>query len=286
MAYRAGAKLKNMRFMQFHPTSLYASTKEPVSFLISEALRGFGAYIVDGNNNRFLYTYDSRGELATRDIISSAIYKHMLANDMPFVYLDLRHLDLTLCKKEFPQIFAELKNAKLNPQCDLIPITPSAHYQCGGVVVDKNGQSSIRNLYALGEVACTGLHGANRLASNSLLEALVFAHNAAHKISRTKYSSLIKPDAAPTKTVKSYVYKRVKEHTAQLKNRMMNMAFEENPKALEFANAVTVSLITSIEKEIKLDAFSEELLTLRNLAQTANLIMADKLASYDIVKQI
>lgn len=287
MAYRAGAKIKNMRFMQFHPTSLYQASNHPVSFLISEALRGFGAHVVDGNEKRFLFLYDNRGELATRDVISNAIYDYMQTKGLSFVYLDLRHLDMKTCKNQFPQIFSEFKKANLNPKYDLIPITPSAHYQCGGVDVDKDGQSNIQQLYALGEVAHTGLHGANRLASNSLLEALVFSYNAALKI----HASFIHKKKLNQKTNPEKVFPfkntQLKKHIFELKKIMTSTAFENNLSELEKAHKYTIQLIASAEQEISKNKLSDELLMLRNLAQTANLIITDKIENYkNVTKEI
>ena len=177
MAYRAGAKIKDMHFIQFHPTALYEEGKNPL-FLISEAVRGFGAYIVNQQGNRFLFKTDMRGELATRDIISEAIVKEMKFTSQPHVYLDCRHLDFESFQNEFPTIVAYCQSIGINIKTDLIPIVPAAHYQCGGIEVNLEAKTTIPNLYASGECSHTGLHGANRLASNSLLEALVFSHQA------------------------------------------------------------------------------------------------------------
>ncbi len=177
MAQRAGATVSNMNFIQFHPTALFEEGKHPL-FLISEAVRGFGAYIVNHNGNRFLFKSDSRGELATRDIVSEAIVRELKMSEEQFVFLDCRHLDFEAFQNEFPTIVAYCKSIGLNLKTDLIPVVPAAHYQCGGIDVDKNARTSVRNLFASGECANTGLHGANRLASNSLLEALVYSHQA------------------------------------------------------------------------------------------------------------
>ena len=184
MVYRAKGKVRNMEFIQFHPTALYHPGEYP-SFLISEAVRGFGAYVVNEDEKRFLFKYDSRGELATRDIVSHAIYREMNETQKKHVYLDCRHLDIEAFYKKFPAITAHCNELGLFPEKDLIPIVPAAHYQCGGIKVDQNGATTIPNLYAIGECARTGLHGKNRLASNSLLEALVFAHQASEDINKT-----------------------------------------------------------------------------------------------------
>ncbi|GAB2775329.1 L-aspartate oxidase [Salinimicrobium soli] len=177
MAHRAGAKVSNMNFIQFHPTALYEEDKYPL-FLISEAVRGFGAYVVNEKGNRFLFKSDMRGELATRDIVSEAIVAELKVSGEKCAYLDCRHLDFKEFRTEFPTIVSYCNSIGINIQTDLIPIVPAAHYQCGGIDVDLDGKTTLTNLYASGECAHTGLHGANRLASNSLLEALVYSHQA------------------------------------------------------------------------------------------------------------
>lgn len=181
MAFRVGATITDMQYIQFHPTALYEKGKSNL-FLISEAVRGFGGYLVNSQGKRFVFDYDTRGELATRDIVSEAICNEIKKATDGHVYLDLRHLNQEAFKNHFPTIYDRLKNVGLHPETDLIPIVPVAHYQCGGIDVDENGQTSVKNLYALGECSYTGLHGANRLASNSLLEALVFSHTASKQI--------------------------------------------------------------------------------------------------------
>lgn len=184
MAERLGLEIEDMQYIQFHPTALFAGKKNPY-FLISEAVRGFGAHVVNKDEKRFLFKYDSRGELATRDIVSQGISMEMQQSQTDHVYLDCRHLDKTAFYKHFPVITAHCNELGLYPEKDLIPIVPAAHYQCGGIKVDENGATKIKNLYAIGECSRTGLHGKNRLASNSLLEAIVFAHQASENISNT-----------------------------------------------------------------------------------------------------
>ena len=177
MAWRAGAEVKDMNFIQFHPTALYEENKNAL-FLISEAVRGYGAYLVNHKGNRFVFKSDTRGELATRDVVSAAIVKELKSSGESHVYLDCRHLDFEDFVKEFPTIVSYCSNLGIDIRVDLIPVVPAAHYQCGGIKVDQKARTNIRNLFASGECAHTGLHGANRLASNSLLEALVFSHEA------------------------------------------------------------------------------------------------------------
>ena len=171
-AYRAGARLADMAFVQFHPTTLYVAGAS--RSLISEAVRGEGAHLIDRNGDRFMHEYDPRGELAPRDVVCRAIIAQTAKTNFTNVYLDCRHLGSEPFARRFPGIFSLLKNFGIDPGQEPIPVYPSAHYMGGGVKTDEQGRTNITGLYACGEVACTGLHGANRLASNSLLEGLVF----------------------------------------------------------------------------------------------------------------
>jgi len=172
MAYRAGAVLGDLEFMQFHPTTLYIAGAERT--LITEALRGAGGRLVDGGGYRFMPDYHEMAELAPRDVVSRAIYSHMAHTHATNVFLDVRHLGSKFLAEHFPTITALCESFDINVDTDMIPVRPSAHYMVGGVKVDIEGHTNIRNLYCCGEVAATGLHGSNRLASNSLLEGLVF----------------------------------------------------------------------------------------------------------------
>lgn len=178
MVYRAKGQVKDMEFVQFHPTSLYNPNEHP-SFLITEAIRGFGAILKTIDGQEFMHKYDERLSLAPRDIVARAIDNEMKTRGEDFVYLDCRHLDRKAFIEHFPNIYNKCMSLGIDPFVRMIPVVPAAHYLCGGILVDKSGKSTIEHLYAVGECACTGLHGANRLASNSLLEAVVFAHRAA-----------------------------------------------------------------------------------------------------------
>jgi L-aspartate oxidase len=178
MVYRAKGAVENMQFVQFHPTSLYNPGERP-SFLITEAMRGFGAVLKTADGDDFMYKYDQRGSLAPRDIVARAIDHEMKVRGDEYVCLDCRHLDMKKLKDHFPNIYKKCRSIGLDLSRDMIPVVPAAHFLCGGIKVDMNARSNINRLYAIGEVASTGLHGANRLASNSLLEAVVYADKAA-----------------------------------------------------------------------------------------------------------
>lgn len=174
-SYRAKVKIRNLHLVQFHPTAL-ALKVDGLPFLISEAVRGFGAYLLNAKGERFMFDYDERGELASRDIVARAI--EVEQNKFNQIFLSLTHLNANRVEEEFPSIAEACKKVGIRITRDLIPIRPAAHYFCGGIDVNLDAQTSLPGLYAIGECSHTGLHGANRLASNSLLEALVYAHQA------------------------------------------------------------------------------------------------------------
>lgn len=178
MTYRAKGHVENMEFLQFHPTSLYNPAGENPSFLVSEAVRGFGAILKTPAGEEFMEKYDRRGSLAPRDIVARAIDNEMKTRGDDFMCLDCSHLDKEGFMAHFPTIYDKCMSLGIDPFKQTIPVVPAAHYMCGGIQTDEYGRTSIRNLYAAGECTSTGLHGANRLASNSLLEAMVFAHRA------------------------------------------------------------------------------------------------------------
>lgn len=182
MVYRAKGWVENMEFVQFHPTALYNPAGENPSFLISEAVRGYGGILKNRQGKAFMQKYDERESLAPRDIVARAIDNEMKLSGDECMFLDCRHLDKEGFVAHFPTIYEKCLSIGIDPMKDMIPVVPACHYMCGGIKVDEIGRSTISRLYACGECTCTGLHGANRLASNSLLEAMVFAHRISQDI--------------------------------------------------------------------------------------------------------
>ncbi len=284
MAWRAGCRVSNMEFMQFHPTCLYH--KDSRAFLITEALRGEGGYLrLPGDNGtpgeRFMLRFDDRAELAPRDIVARAIDHEMKRLGLRHVLLDVTHLPADLLKNHFPGIYAHCLELGINITKEPIPVVPSAHFTCGGVITDFRARTDIGNLYAIGEVACTGLHGANRLASNSLLECLVFATAAAedilNRLDRLPDPPAIKPwDASRVRDSNEDVV--VSHNWLELRTFMWDyVGIVRTTKRLERA----LNRIELLKREIQ-DYYgnysvSHHLIELRNLVVCAELIVRSAL---------
>ena len=276
MAYRAKAQIADMEFIQFHPTALYNPGESP-AFLISEAVRGFGGELYNLAGERFMKKYDSRMELAPRDVVAKAIDSEMKLYGDDYVLLDVSHLDYDKFIKHFPNITKKCKSLGIDVRKDRIPVVPAAHYMMGGVVIDKNGRTSIKNLYASGEVSRSGLHGANRLASNSLLEALVFSHNAAEDIYKNyepsrKLPSI--PEWIDTSTHRNMEKILIKHDLNEVKTIMTNYVgiVRSNERLLRALRRLYV-LYQDNKRLYDHSEISTDLLELRNLITTAYLIV-------------
>lgn len=280
MAHRAGAAIKDLHFIQFHPTALFLKKENP-AFLISEAVRGAGARLVNKAGERFVFEYHPSGELATRDVVSHAIFSELQKTGEPCVFLDCTHLDKEAFTAHFPTITERCRKAGIDVFRDLIPVTPAAHYQCGGIAVNKNARTGLKNLYANGECANTGLHGANRLASNSLLEALVFAHEAAKEVIEQKEfgnpnlslnfpsETAVTPLTLPQDLAE---YRKLRERLQSLMQSFYLGTQSGNPGQNELKNKIK-ALSEEIEELFKTKAFQISLCELRNLAHLSLLII-------------
>jgi len=277
MAYRAKATVENMEFIQFHPTAMYHPEMNP-SFLISEAVRGFGALLRDKSGELFMHLYDERHELASRDIVSRAIDSELKKSGDDFVYLDCRHLNKEDFKKHFPNILQKVNEVGVFIEKDMIPVVPAAHYLCGGINVSLSGQTTVENLYACGECSNTGLHGANRLASNSLLEALVFAHRA-YKKSIEDLENIKSPKQIPewneegTSNPKELIL--ITHNKKELKSLMNDyVGIIRTDERLERAEVRLKVLYEETEVLYKKTKLSPQLIELRNMLTVAHIIVA------------
>lgn len=276
MFYRAKGVVDHMEFVQFHPTSLY-NPKEKPSFLITEALRGAGAVLKDYYGNEFMYKYDERGSLAPRDIVARAIDNEMKLSGRDHLFLDARHLPEREILHHFPGIHAKCLSIGINIMKDMIPVVPAAHYICGGIKTDAFGRTNIKNLYASGEVASTGLHGANRLASNSLLEALVFSHNASldatEKMKQTSWKDRI-PEWNAEGTVLNEEMVLITQSRKELQSIMSNyVGIVRSDLRLKRALDRLEILYRESEDLYEKSVVSEELCELRNMINVAYLII-------------
>ncbi len=279
MAYRAGCSIANMEFFQFHPTCLYHPKAK--SFLITEAMRGEGARLLGLDREPFMARYDERGELAPRDIVARAIDQHMKETGADYVLLDISHRDASFIQERFPLIYAETKKFGFDLTREPIPVVPAAHYCCGGVVSDLSGRTDLPRLYVAGETASTGLHGANRLASNSLLEAVVFARRAGADTIRSW------ADYARNESVAEWDYVDATEsseevlvsHTwDELRRLMWNLVgVVRSDRRLEAAKRRIGNIRAEIQDYYWRYLITPDLLELRNIIDVADLIVSSAL---------
>ena len=275
MGYRAGAEIANMEFIQFHPTSLYHPKAK--SFLISEAVRGFGGVLKLKNGQEFMHKYDKRQNLAPRDIVARAIDSEIKKSGEECVFLDVTHIDPEKTKEHFPNIYETCLSFGIDMTKEMIPVVPAAHYSCGGIRTDDKGRTTINRLYACGEASCTGVHGANRLASNSLLEALVFAWRAFGDI-REQIPSLNNtidfPDWDDAGTVNPEEWILV-SHNKREAQQVMNdyVGIVRSDLRLQRAKRRMDFLKEETESYFKKTKITTQILELRNIIKVASLII-------------
>ncbi len=277
MVYRAKGRIENMEFIQFHPTALYEPGTRGQSFLITEAVRGDGGILRNEKGEAFMSKYDKRKDLAPRDIVARAIDNEMKINGTEYVYLDCRHMNMEQFINHFPTIHAKCLSIGIDVSRQMIPVSPAAHYSCGGIKTDEWGCTSIRNLYATGECASTGLHGANRLASNSLLEAMVFAHRSFLHSSRLIGSAKLN-ESIPDWNAKGTTAPRemilITQSNKEMKQVMSDyVGIVRNNERLQRANRRLDLLHIETEELYQRTQVSPQLCELRNMITVSYLIV-------------
>jgi L-aspartate oxidase len=281
MAARAGCRLANLEFMQFHPTALFG-TGDP-AFLISEAVRGFGAILRNGDGKAFMEGEHPLKDLAPRDVVARTIDRQLKATGVPHVHLDLTHKAAAEIEERFPHIVETCRSMGMDPAEETLPVVPAAHYMCGGVPTDLNGQTGLSRLFAVGESACTGVHGANRLASNSLLEGLFFADRAAGRIGELLgelAGDVPQPplwDITGTHDAEEWVV--LSHDRAEIRDLMWDyVGLVRSTHRLRRAERRLTLIAREVEEYYKRTRITVALLELRNLAQVALLIALSALS--------
>jgi len=281
MCYRAGAAIANMEFMQFHPTTLYHSDAD--SFLITEALRGFGGQLINKRGDSFMEQYHELASLAPRDIVARAIDAEMKKSGERCVFLDVRHKDADEVINRFPQIYEKCKSYKIDITTEPIPVVPAAHYSCGGVMTNLKGETDISGLFTCGEVSSTGVHGANRLASNSLLEALVYAEQCAQSARDSVKSKDFRFPPIPfwddQGTFNSEEWVLISHDLLEIKNLMWDyVGIVRSNLRLERALSRIRLIRQEIENFYRRTTVTDGIIELRNLATVAQLIIQSALS--------
>jgi L-aspartate oxidase len=269
MAHRAGVDIRDMEFVQFHPTAFHdTNTQYRQKFLLTEAIRGEGAYLINSEGERFMEKYDERLELAPRDVVSQAIYREMYDTWTDHVYLDTRHLGKDYLKQRFPTIYKHLKTKKFTLGEDLIPVAPVQHFNVGGITVDLNGKTSLNHLYANGECASNGVHGANRLASNSLLECIVFGMRIAQDINADNRSEVKDENTYKIHPSRNYNYIPMKHKLGRLMDEYVGIV--RSKEGLETAYKEISRMHTNLKRHPNNNKWYYEAI---NMVETALIII-------------